>query len=134
MNYIKWHEDLHASEPGYKEKNQTYKSKRVSWIVMQDVKLSKMCLGQRLSTLILLGLYTFILGDSFSMSRGCMCLECRRTSPKHPQTNIDTDCLPDQEMPLIACSGDTGGVLGKTTHLGKELKLRAIGILPRKRS
>ena len=30
-------------------------------------------------------------------------------------------------MPLIACSGDTGGVLGKTTHLGKELKLRAIG-------
>ncbi|CAL1167646.1 unnamed protein product [Cladocopium goreaui] len=49
VNYIKWHEDLHASEPGYKE------------------------------------------------------------------------------MPLIACSGDTGGVLGKTSHLGRELKLRAIG-------
>ena len=42
-------------------------------------------------------------------------------------------CLPQKnvpkEMPLIACSGDTGGVLGKTTHLGKELKLRAIGHL-----
>jgi len=32
-----------------------------------------------------------------------------------------------QELPLIACSSDTGGVLGKTTHLGKELKVRAIG-------
>jgi len=34
-----------------------------------------------------------------------------------------------EEMPLIACSGDTGGVLGKTSHLGRELKLRAIGAL-----
>ncbi|CAJ1370981.1 unnamed protein product [Effrenium voratum] len=32
-----------------------------------------------------------------------------------------------KELPLIACSGDTGGVLGKTQHLGKELKIRAIG-------
>jgi len=32
-----------------------------------------------------------------------------------------------QELPLIACSSDTGGVLGKTTHLGREVKVRAIG-------
>ena len=38
-------------------------------------------------------------------------------------------CRFGQEMPLIACSGDTGGVLGKTSHLGRELKLRAIGAL-----
>ncbi|CAE7408051.1 PGLP2, partial [Symbiodinium natans] len=32
-----------------------------------------------------------------------------------------------QELPLIACSSDTGGVLGKTVHMGQELKVRAIG-------
>eukprot|EP00913_Durusdinium_trenchii_P011841 g11123.t1 len=84
VNYIKWHEDLHASEPGYKEQS--------------SASPPKPCIP--------------VAGIEF-----CLSGESR--------TVLFSPSL--QEMPLIACSGDTGGVLGKTTHLGKELKLRAIG-------
>lgn len=30
-------------------------------------------------------------------------------------------------LPLIACSGDAGGVLGTTSHQGQKMKVRAIG-------
>ena len=88
VNYIKWHEDLHASEPGYKEQS--------------SASPPKPCIP--------------VAGIEF-----CLSGESR--------TVLFSPSL--QEMPLIACSGDTGGVLGKTTHLGKELKLRAIGGLGR---
>jgi len=32
-----------------------------------------------------------------------------------------------RQMPIIACSGDAGGVLGKSKFMGQEVKLRAIG-------
>ena len=73
-----------------------------------------------------LGIYTHhVLGDQTLRGSDFSFIPALYKKITHPPNHAQQKF--HKEMPLIACSGDTGGVLGKTTHLGKELKLRAIG-------